>query len=191
VNTLVAPAVVPAARVELPRLAQVLSTAFADNPVSDWLFQGEQDSHHPAFFAAYLRHALAAGRIEQTTDGTAVAVWVDHTSRPALEVFHRESAEAVGVHLPRLTQLEAALYDAQPRQPHWWLAFLGVLPTHRGRGHGSRLLGHARRWQGDTLSYLEATSLRLVGWYAQHGYCAGPALPVPHGPTVHPMWHTG
>ncbi len=176
---------------EIPRLAQVLSLAFADNPVADWLFQGEQDRHHLGFFSAHLRHALSRGRVEQTADGCAVAVWVDrtrHSDREAEEVFRRESAEAVGVHLPRLVLLEATLYETQPKQPHWWLAFLGVQSTDRSRGHATRLLRHATGWQGDTMAYLEATSRRLVGYYMRHGYTPGRPLPVPHGPTVHPMW---
>ncbi len=64
---------------ELPRLARVLTAAFATDPVSDWLFDGEQDSHHPAFFGAFLRLAAATGWIEQSVDGLAVAVWIDRT----------------------------------------------------------------------------------------------------------------
>jgi hypothetical protein len=71
--------VVATSAVEIPRLSMVLSAAFAANPVSDWIFDGEQDRHHPAFFAAFLRCAVATGRVEQSSDGTAVAVWIDRT----------------------------------------------------------------------------------------------------------------
>ncbi len=119
-----------------------------------------------------------------------MAVWVDRSRHPDrdAEAFRRESAEAVGVHLPRLVLLEATLYEAQPKQPYWWLAFLGVLPAHRGRGHAARLLQHAAGWQGDATAYLETPSRRLVGQLTRHGYVPGQALQIPHGPTVHPMW---
>jgi GNAT superfamily N-acetyltransferase len=187
-GTSAAPAVVSTVGAEIPRLAAVLSAAFADNPVSDWLFQGRQDNHHPGFFTAYLRHALAHGRVDQTTDGTAVAVWIHRGGTENAGVFKRESADAVGVHLARLVLLEGTLYEAQPRAPHWWLAFLGVLPAHRGRGHGGRLLHHATGWQGDATAYLEATSHRLTGYYTRHGYAPGPVVHIPHGgPVIHPM----
>jgi GNAT superfamily N-acetyltransferase len=188
-GTSTAPAVVSTVGAEIPRLAALLSAAFADNAVSDWLFQGRQDNHHPGFFTAYLRHALASGRVEQTADGTAVAVWIYRDGTENTEIFKRESADAVGVHLARLVLLEGTLYEAQPKQPHWWLAFLGVLPAHRGRGHGGRLLYHAADWQGGQLAYLEATSHRLTGYYTRHGYTSGTVVHVPQGgPTVHPMW---
>jgi GNAT superfamily N-acetyltransferase len=183
------PPVVSTVGAEIPRLAALLTVAFSDNPVSDWLFRGEQDAHHPAYFTAYLRHALAAGRVDQTADGTAVAVWIDRTRSRDLQTFHRESAEAVRSHMARLTLLEGTLYESQPRQPHWWLAFLGVLPTHRGRGHATCLLNHATGWQGNQLAYLEATSHRLVSLYHRHGFEASLAVHIPQdGPTVHPMW---
>jgi GNAT superfamily N-acetyltransferase len=173
---------------EIPRLARLLTTAFADSPVSDWLFQGEQDTFHPAFFTAYLRHALASGRVEQTADGSAVAVWVNRNHGEPGEQLRRESAEAVRYHLARLTLFEATLYEVQPKQPHWWLAFLGVLPTHRGRGHAGRLLGHAVTWQGKRMAYLEASSRRLAGFFDRHGYLPGLTVRVPQGgPTMHPM----
>jgi GNAT superfamily N-acetyltransferase len=188
VNRTVVPEVASTVAEEVPRLARLLSVAFADNPVSDWLFQGEQDAFHPGFFTAYLNLALDAGHIDQALDGSAVAVWINHTTTPKLERFRKESADVMGAHLPRLVLLEATLYQAAPQQPHWWLAFLGVLPAAQGRGQGGRLLRHARTWQGDTMTYLEATSRRLVGYYRRHGFADGPALPIPQGPTVHPMW---
>jgi GNAT superfamily N-acetyltransferase len=172
---------------EIPRLARVLSAAYAENPVSDWLFRGEQDTHHPGYFTAYLRHALTVGRVEQTEDGSAVAVWIDRGRTLSIDAFRRESAEAVGPHFARLTLLEGTLYEAQPKLPHWWLAFLGVLPAYRGRGHAGRLLRHAVGWQGSTVAYLEASSQRLTRFCAGHGYLPGLALHIPQGPTVHTM----
>jgi GNAT superfamily N-acetyltransferase len=188
-GTSTAPAVVSTVGAEIPRLAAVLSAAFADNPASDWLFQGRQDNHHPALFTAYLRHALASGRVDQTADGTAVAVWIHRDGTENAGVFKRESADAVGVNLARLVLLEGTLYEAQPKETHWWLTFLGVLPAHCGRGYGGQLLRHAATWQGDRMAYLEATSHRLRGYFLRHGYIPGPPVRIPQGgPVVHPMW---
>jgi hypothetical protein len=176
---------------EAPRLARVLSAAFADNPVSDWLFHGEQDRHHPAFFGAFLRWAFAGGRVEQSADGTAVAVWLDRTA-PAdaerLDRFDGEVTEAVGRHLVRWRMLDQATGAEHPVVPHWWLAFLGVLPGTRGRGQAGRLLSGARDWQPGAPAYLEATSRRLSSFYLRHGYRATDTVHVPLGPSLHGMW---
>ncbi len=182
--------VLTAEPVELPRLAGVLTTAFADNPISDWLFHGEQDHHHPAFFAAFLRWALRGGRVEQTHDGTAVAIWIDYTIPPGdlLDDFQTEILDAVGRHRTRWLTLDHATANEHPAPPHWWLAFLGVLPTHRGRGAGSALLRHGAHWQDGQPAYLEATSRRLSTYYHHHGYQPTDTIDVPHGPTLYGMW---
>lgn len=187
--------VVPARVDELARLSLVLSAAFADNPVSDWLFDGEQDTHHPPFFLAFLRLGLTAGRVEQSADGTAVAVWIDRTSSnsnatAAAPRFGAEVRKAVGPHEGRWWALDEATSTAHPSQPHWWLAFLGVMPGHRHHGHAHRLLTHATHWLDDTPAYLEATSRRLCGFYARHGFhTTGGLIAMPErgAPVLHPM----
>ena len=182
--------VLVASPVEVARLSMVLSAAFADNPVSDWLFDGDQDRHNPAFFAAYLTCAMSRGRVEQTSDGTAVAVWIDLADPwPAEQwlTFLDDVAQAVGVHQPRWDVFEEAALESGPTEPHWWLAFLGVLPAHQGRGHGGRLLDHAANWVGTRPAYLEATSRRLAGFYRRHGWHDTGPLTVPAGPVLHRM----
>jgi len=185
--------ILPACEAELIRLSRVLSAAFADNPVSDWLFDGYQDHFHPEFFAAFLSWAHRAGRIEQSADGTAVAVWIDYTSPPdtqMLAVFEQAVHRAVGPYLPRWRAFDHACSTDHPTEPHWWLAFLGVLPEHRGRGHGRHLLEHATSWLDDSPAYLEATSRRLVGFYEHRGYVSANDIRVPEGPNLWGMRRT-
>jgi GNAT superfamily N-acetyltransferase len=190
VSATVVSGVVAACAVEIPRLSMVLSAAFADNPVSDWIFDGDQDRHNPAFFSAFLRCAVQHGRVEQSSDGTAVAVWIDRT-RPwtvdVLRVLHDDLGAAVAPHGSRWDTFEQAAEATEPTEPHWWLAFLGALPAHQGRGHGGRLLDHAAGWLGDTPAYLEATSRRLAGFYGRHGWHDTQPLVIPAGPVLHRM----
>jgi ribosomal protein S18 acetylase RimI-like enzyme len=185
------PDVVPTVTAEIPRLAHLLSAAFATDPVSDWLFQGEQDTHHPAFFTAFLRLAHIAGHIDQTSDGTAVALWIDRTgtrnTTTAHTAFHREIVHAIGHHAMRWHLLDATLTAAHPEHPHWWLAFLAVHPNHQQRGHGNRLLHHAHTRHNHQTTYLEATSRRLTSYYQNHGYQPSAHIHIPTGPPLHPM----
>jgi ribosomal protein S18 acetylase RimI-like enzyme len=187
--------IVGASPVEYPRLAALLTAAFADNPVSDWLFDGAQDSAHPAFFLAFLRLAEAGGRIEQSLDGSAVAVWIDRTGTvPGADEAAGEAIEqALGAaYRGRWRALDGALQPAHPPRPHWSLAFLGTAPGRRGRQYGHHLLEHATSWLGGHPAHLEATSRRLTGYYGRYGFRpAGGAVTVPHGPTLHPMWRPG
>jgi len=186
------PGTVVASVSDVARLSRLLSSAFGDNPVSDWLFDGDQDRHHPAFFTAFLHWAMAGGMVEQTPDGTGVAVWIDYTSPPDpqhVARFDTEVIAAVGTHELRWRTFDKATTATHPKQPHWWLAFLGVHPAHRARGHVGHLLDSAAEWLGDTPAYLEATSRRLTAFYQRHGYQPTHHVAVPRGPLLHGMWN--
>lgn len=186
--------VVPATTAEAVRLSHVMAAAFAADPVSDWLFDGEQDAHHPAFFQAFLRQALTGGRVDQTVDGTGLAIWLDRTRAVDPVAAARtadEIALAVGRHTARWQQLAGGMDAAHPDRPHWYLAFLGVMPGQHHRGHGHRLLCHAASWLDGAPTYLEATSRRLVQFYERHGYQRFREVQVTGGPALHAMWHPG
>ena len=139
----------PATAAELTRLSHVLACAFATDPVSDWLFDGDQDTRHPAFFHAFLHHAYQTGRVEQTLDGTGVAVWFDNTTPadPIVDLAFTDRVRDTVGHPGRWHALDTAMRAAHPTEPHWWLVFLGVLPAHQHRGYGHLLLHHATTWQ--------------------------------------------
>lgn len=186
-----AAAVMPATPAELTRLSQVLSCAFATDPVSDWLFDGHQDTRHHAFFHAFLHHAHQTGRIEQTLDGTGVAVWFDNT-RPTdstVDIAFSDLVRDTVGHAGRWHALDAGMRAAHPVEPHWWLVFLGVMPGRQHRGYGHLLLHHATTWQAGHPAYLEATSRKLSGYYRRRGYHpTGQAITVDQGPQLHPMY---
>jgi len=182
--------VVSATDADVPRLSRVLSAAFANDSVCDWLFDGMQDHHNPKFFAVFLAAALRAGRVEQTADGTGVAVWFDATallSAFADTELDEALEKAVGPCLPRWKAFDVATIAAHTSDPHWYLAFLGVIPAHWGRGHGGELLRHAASWQAGAAAYLEAPSRRHVGFYGARGWERGEAIVVPNGPVLYAM----
>ncbi len=181
--------VMPATPAELTRLSHVLAAAFATDPVSDWLFDGDQDTRHPAFFHTFLHHAFHTGRVEQTLDGTGVAVWFNNTSPadPIVELAFADRVRDTVGHSGRWHALDTAMRSAHPTEPHWWLVFLGVLPAHQHRGYGQLLLHHATTWQAGHPAYLEATSRKLTGFYNRRGYRAAGPVTVEGGPGLHPM----
>ena len=60
-----------------------------------------------------------------------------------------------------------------PRQPHWFLPFIGVDPFHQGKGYGAALIQHALiPCDGDhTLAYLESSNPKNTRKRAQKLRC--------------------
>jgi ribosomal protein S18 acetylase RimI-like enzyme len=193
------PAVARATAWDRGRLVNVLSAAFAEDPVFTWI---EPDRTRRAailpvtfgaFAAAFARHETTdLARIDGAAAGA--ALWAP----PGVEPIHPDDAglidEAIGAYTPEAQErngaLMAAFEAAHPHEPAWYLCFLGVTPGRQGLGLGSALLrpvlhrcdvaGHG--------AYLNATSERNRALYERHGFrCIGD-IPLPDGPTAYAMW---
>jgi len=77
-----------------------------------------------------------------------------------------------------------------PREPHWYLPFLGVVVEQQGRGIGSVLLEAVlARCDADGLpAYLEATCEDNRRLYERHGFAVRQQLALPEGPPLWAMW---
>jgi ribosomal protein S18 acetylase RimI-like enzyme len=82
------------------------------------------------------------------------------------------------------------LFDAHhPKDPHYYMQFIGVRPERQGIGIGSALLRAALDrcdLEGAAL-YLEADE-RSRHLYVKHGFEAISELRLPEGPSFFPMW---
>lgn len=149
------------------------------------------------FFEATLRDAIPFGSVHAGADAgamAAVAVWLPPGAFPWTGARQLRAAPtllrtmiAAPRSFPAFMRLGSNAARAHPTQPHWYLAVLGVRPSHQGHGHGSRLvaagLHHADR--DGTASYLETSDPANVAFYQRFGFTvADHALPlVPDGPT--------
>lgn len=72
-----------------------------------------------------------------------------------------------------------------PKQPHWHLGPLGVLPEKRGRGIGSQLLEYCCEYvdQFDQASYLETEQLKNVHLFERFDFSVTKEVPVFGVPT--------
>src|SRR3954449_13323485 len=59
-------------------LTRLMDEAFQDDPVSGWVFPGEEHRRaaHPRLMGAFVDIVLAEGRIDVTEDFTACALWL-------------------------------------------------------------------------------------------------------------------
>jgi len=184
---------------DLPRLAQVLTRAFADDPVTAWCFPDPADrvERLGRFYEELFLPRMALGRDEILTDDglRGVASWTPpgegHVSAlDTLRLLPRLAA-VCGRGLPRTLRALSYLESQFPGEPHWHLPFLGTLPEWQGHGIGSALMRPIleRCDREGTPAYLEASTPRNRALYLRHGFTVLDEIRLPGGgPPLWRMW---
>jgi ribosomal protein S18 acetylase RimI-like enzyme len=160
-------------------MARALALAFHDDPVFSWVLRHDARRMCPLErgFELFLRRVWLEHEEVYTTAGTAgVAVWEPpqqwKLSAPRqlrllpamLGVFQR--------HLPRVVAALQKLEARHPREPHYYLPFIGVRPQWQGRGLGAALLRPVleRCDEQRMPAFLEASTPRNRALYERHGF---------------------
>jgi GNAT superfamily N-acetyltransferase len=170
---------------EMDGVAELLSLAFTDDPVSRWIFPGEKRRRqvHPEFFGAFAGFAFDHGEVCVTSDFSAAVLWIPGGGRDLLDRF----AALTGDERKRFDALAEVREANEPSSPHLQAQWLGVLPRRRGAGIGRALL----RQRLETLKvpvYVEASSVAGAALCRGLGFVeAGVAFGAEGGPTVVPM----
>ncbi|GGO33857.1 MULTISPECIES: GNAT family N-acetyltransferase [Streptomyces] len=175
----------------------LLDEAFMADPVSSWLFPGEERrrSRHGALMAAFVDLAFAEGHVDIAEDGSAVALW---WSVPAGEA-HEDAAEgaaqlrqAVDPDNERVEVIARLTSEVHPTdRPHQYLHMIAVKPEQQGEGLGTALVAPvlARCDRDGRHAYLEASNARSRELYLRLGFAdLGTAFDLPDGPRMWPMW---
>ncbi|MRH90539.1 GNAT family N-acetyltransferase [Nocardia sp. SYP-A9097] len=190
-----------AQRSDIPELGRVLGLAFADDPIISWLLPDDASRIRRAatMFATLARHdRIDHGGIDVAIDDSGAmvgaAIWVppgysgDRSNLRALPGLIR----AFGTRLLAAGKLGEKMAAAHPHdQPHWYLAFIGTLPTTRGKGYGEALL-KARLDLCDAEripAYLESSKPGNIPYYERFGFEVTDELDVTGGgPLMWKMW---
>lgn len=180
---------------DLPALARIIGTAFAEDPVSRWAM-GSPTRVAQTFKTLISSVYLPRGHCTMLA-GQAAALWLAPGVSKQLPLAATLGlglallGQAHPRHCWRAWQLDRALQARRPEVPHMYLFALGVLPAVRGQGHGRRLIGHTLQ-QCDVQGlpvFLENTHPRNLGLYASLGFEALETYaPVPGCPVVTAMW---
>ncbi|BCK53622.1 GNAT family N-acetyltransferase [Nocardia wallacei] len=183
-------------------LAGVLGAAFADDPVIGWLIRDDRVRARRAahMFAALVRHQfIDLGGVDVAFDDTGgmvgAAVWAPPGDRRPSTLTELRTlpglARAFRTRLPAAGQLAQRMQAEHPREPHWYLAFVGTLPRVRGRGVAHALL-EPRVAHCDSTgapAYLESSKRENIPYYERYGFEVTGELDVTAGgPPVWPMW---
>ncbi len=178
-------------------LAVTIAASFFDDPVCRWLLPDENRRREvlEPMFQLYVDAYLPHGETYLTADGTGVAVWLPPNTQLLTpedeEVFVGAIVEIAGSDVGRMFKLEETFATYHPKEPHYYLQFLAVLPALQSRGIGSALLrqGLERSDAEGTPVYFESTSPRNRALYERHGFVCPRVFSLPDGgPELSCMW---
>ncbi|MBO1336126.1 GNAT family N-acetyltransferase [Streptomyces sp. VRA16 Mangrove soil] len=183
------------------RIVRLLDTAFMDDPVSGWVFPGEEyrRARHAGLMGVFTDATLAEGYADLLEDGSAVALWMDVPDHPhadadpdAEENGPAQVREAVDPDNARIEEIARTLDRTHPQgRAHTYLWMIGVAPGRQGEGLGTSLMAPVleRCDREGRPAYLEASSARSRALYERLGFAfTGTAIELPDGPTMWPMW---
>jgi GNAT superfamily N-acetyltransferase len=174
------PAIAPLEHAQRRAAADVLVRAFDDSPIMRYLLPGERLRVRGlrAFFGAAVNDALPFGEVWAARVDGAVAALAPVAPRAPRR-------------LTRSLRYLSVVERAHPKEPHWYLGFLGVDPPLQGQGIGTRLLEAVlpRIDESGEAAYLETDKERNIPYYARQRFELVDTLhPATGGPPTWTMW---
>ncbi|MGW0132629.1 GNAT family N-acetyltransferase [Streptomyces sp. NPDC003299] len=177
-------------------VVHLLDEAFADDPVSAWVFPDEEYRRrvHHRLMAAFTDVALEEGWIDLAEDGTACALWLsvpegEHEDEEGPAELRR-AVDPANERVERIGRLTAGIHPTDRAHAYLWM--IGVAPDRQGAGLGTALVEHVlERCDRDGVpAYLEASNARSRALYERLGFAVLPdrVLDLPDGPRMWPMW---
>jgi ribosomal protein S18 acetylase RimI-like enzyme len=186
---------------DVPRLARLFTAVFASDPVFCWLTRDGRSRHAALerFFLRILRsRTLPHGETWLAANGLAAAAWIPPYSSlqsPSLlddlKMFPTILRLTGFPRLARGAAMAAAMADAHPEQPCFYLAFIAVAPRLQGAGLGSLLLERtlARVDAARAGAYLENSNPRNLRLYERAGFTVTREVIARRGaPPLFAMW---
>jgi len=166
---------------DIPGLAATLSQAFDLDPVLKWVIRDDEGRPEALrrLFTYILDECVPHGEVAATDELDACAVWVPPgvwADPPGLLESLRmlpETLRWTGLdRLRRFMEVDAAEYAKRPREPHFYLAVMGVRPDRQGAGLGSELLSRTLRRldEAGLPAYLENSKPANTHLYERHGF---------------------
>lgn len=165
----------PVAKVDQPRVIATLVSAFIADPVERWLYPQPLAylTHFPSFVAAFGGQAFEKATVWSLDGFAAVAMWLPPGAEADGGAILAALTESVAAQqqpdtFAVLEQMDAA----HPKEPHWYLPWLGVDCARQGAGLGSNLLRQCLvRVDADrSPAFLETPNPRTVPFYERHGF---------------------
>ncbi len=189
-----ATAVTAASAPDLPRVVADLHAAFMQDPVLCWTFPDEAKRRRYGrhYFEMQARRLVPGGLAWRADGGGALWAGAGRWRESPLEALRLGVASFRGLwpHGGRVARGLLGIESRHPREPHLYLAVLGVRPEQQGQGLGTALLqpGISEADRLGLPAYLESSNPRNVPLYERHGFEVTEEVQLPSGPPVWLMW---
>jgi GNAT superfamily N-acetyltransferase len=182
---------------DLATLTQSLSDSFANDPMLNWVIP--QPDLYPIFFNSIIQNIfLPKGIVHMEDQGRGAALWLppgeSYEMPPSVNMVRmvlKLMLKKGPAPLFRIHRQGGLFARHHPRDPHYYLQFIGARQRDQGRGIGSALLKHGTRIcdQEGMPAYLESSNILNVPLYERHGFEVIDKQVVPGGgPTAWFMW---
>jgi ribosomal protein S18 acetylase RimI-like enzyme len=176
---------------EAPAIDVVL-LAFSADPATRWTWPDPNQylTHFPSFVRVFAGKAFAHDSAYYVDGYAGAALWLPsevHPDEDALMTLLQSTA------CPQAQTDGVALFEQMgryhPREPHWFLPFIGVDPFRQGQGHGAALMQHALIPcdRDHTLAYLESSNSKNIPLYERHGFELLGTVQAGKSPPIFPM----
>jgi ribosomal protein S18 acetylase RimI-like enzyme len=183
------------------RLAQLLTAAFLNDPIMDWVARPgpKRAAGLMALFSRLLcKRAIPAGHVWMSGDASACAVWLPPGAAASTPVSALQQLKLLPFYvkvcgfgrLKRGAAIADAMERAHPHEDHFYLFFMAVDPPLQGRGLGASILA-ATLAQIDATgmpAYLENSNPRNTRLYERAGFVARSGISPEGAPPLIPMW---
>jgi GNAT superfamily N-acetyltransferase len=182
---------------DLPTLVETLSDSFAYDPMLNWVIP--QPELYPKFFHSIIHHVfLPKGIVHMDDQGRGAALWLPPGEKyeipPSLDMLTMVGKLLLSKGPAPLLRIhrQGGLFARQhPRDPHYYLQFIGARQRDQGKGIGSALLKQGTRLcdEEGMPAYLESSNILNVPLYERHGFEVIDKHNVPGGgPMAWFMW---
>ena len=183
---------VPSDPVDRDQAVAAVVAAFVGDPVLRWVYPiaARYLTWFPKMVQIFGAPAFASESADCAAGYAGAALWVP----PGGEI----DEEAVGTLLTESIDEDrhevafaflGQMDEHHPKDPMWYLPFIGVDPSHQSKGHGAALLkiGTARADRDGVPAYLEASSPRNRALYERHGFDVVGEIQAGDSPPLWPM----
>jgi ribosomal protein S18 acetylase RimI-like enzyme len=174
------------------RAIAVVVLAFSADPAARWAWSDPDQylAHFPRFVKLFGGNAFANESAYYADGYAGAALWLPpgvHPDEDALITLLQRTGSA-GVQKDGAAVFEQ-MGRYHPREPHWYLPFIGVDPCHQGKGYGAALMQHSMIPcdRDHTLAYLESSNPKNVPLYERHGFELLGTIQVGTSPRIFPM----
>jgi len=187
----------PATTDDIPSLVSLLTTAFNDDPVIDWVMPRDErrGEAFDAFFGLILREICLPQGLTYVTENTGAAIlwepplgeWPSEPDIPDSTWVEITGPDAYS----RLNALGDLMDAHRPEERHVYLSLIASLPEYRGQGLASALLDAGlMRWDREGVpTNLMSTNGDNLPFYESRGYRVIAEADLPDGgPRMWDMW---